>query len=176
MSFLSPAVVLGRIRGGGLNLSFHADLKYSWVPAWSLAFLGFHPGARPRPLPNNGKVGVRAPGFGRNCHLKGHAEVGGPLRPPSGLGTRRQSGCIFEVWPAPRARESPKKCGGLRPPRFESFPGPPGPARAQKRTPKQIRADCLQVPSRVSRGKCLSLYSTPPPPNEPQRGLASNSH
>ncbi len=38
-------------------------------------------------------------------------------------------GCIFEVWPAPGARESLQKCGGLRPP-------PPGPARLQKCTPK----------------------------------------
>ena len=27
-------------------------------------------------------------------------------------------GCVFEVWPAPGARESPQKCGGLRPPAF----------------------------------------------------------
>ena len=27
-------------------------------------------------------------------------------------------GCVFEVWPAPGARESPQKCGELRPPPF----------------------------------------------------------
>ncbi len=27
-------------------------------------------------------------------------------------------GCVFEVWPAPRARESPQKCGGRSPPHF----------------------------------------------------------
>jgi hypothetical protein len=42
-------------------------------------------------------------------------------------------GCVFEVWPAPEAREGPQKCGGLRPPPFEGLP--PGPARLQKRTP-----------------------------------------
>ncbi len=28
------------------------------------------------------------------------------------------SGCLFEVWPAPGAREGPQKCEGLRPPHF----------------------------------------------------------
>ena len=27
-------------------------------------------------------------------------------------------GCVFEVWPAPGAREGLRKCGGLRPPQF----------------------------------------------------------
>ncbi len=48
------------------------------------------------------------------------------------LGTWRLSGgvfggCVFEVWPAPGARESLQKCGGLRPPTFLrafAFPGP----------------------------------------------------
>ncbi len=45
-------------------------------------------------------------------------------------------GCAFEVWPSPGARKNLQRCGGLRPcPLFESFPGPPGPAIHQKRTP-----------------------------------------
>ena len=37
--------------------------------------------------------------------------------------------------------------GGFAPHIFEGLPGPPGPARPQKRTQTQIRPDCLQVPS-----------------------------
>ncbi len=36
-------------------------------------------------------------------------------------------GCIFEVWPAPGAREGFQKCGGAKPPTFwKVFPGPRG--------------------------------------------------
>ncbi len=39
-----------------------------------------------------------------------------------------------------------KNVGGEAPHILQGLPGPPGPARPQKRTPK-IRPDCLQVPS-----------------------------
>ncbi len=46
-------------------------------------------------------------------------------------------GCVFEVCPAPGAREGPQKGGGGAAPHiFEGSPGPPGPARPQKCTPK----------------------------------------
>ncbi len=41
------------------------------------------------------------------------------------------------VWPAPWARENLQKGGGETPHIFEGFPGPPGPVRPQKRTPKK---------------------------------------
>jgi hypothetical protein len=41
-----------------------------------------------------------------------------------------------------------QKVGGEAPPLVEGFPGPPGPARPQKHTPK-IRLDCFHILSRV---------------------------
>ncbi len=58
-------------------------------------------------------------------------------------------GCVFEVCPSPGALEGLPKCGGHL---FEGLPGPPGPTRPQKCTPK-IRPDCLQVPRQLI---CLS--------------------
>ena len=44
---------------------------------------------------------------------------------------------VFEVWPAPGAREGLRKCGGLRPPHF----------RRLSRAPRG-RPDCKNVPNR----------------------------
>ncbi len=54
-------------------------------------------------------------------------------------------GCIFEVWPAPGAQESPQEGGGLRPPHFARLSGAPGAGRTSKTHPKN-RPDCRQVP------------------------------
>ncbi len=43
---------------------------------------------------------------------------------------------ILGVWAAPGGPETLPKGGGLRPHILEGFPGRPGPARPQKRTPK----------------------------------------
>jgi hypothetical protein len=58
-------------------------------------------------------------------------------------------GGVFEVWPAPGPRPALPHFAGADPPQcFVGLPGPPGPARPQKRNP-QIRPDCLQVPSKM---------------------------
>ncbi len=56
-------------------------------------------------------------------------------------------GCIFEICPAPEAREGLRKCGEAKPPTFlKAFPGPRG-RPDLKNAPNKIRPDCLQVPS-----------------------------
>ncbi len=45
-------------------------------------------------------------------------------------------GGLFEVWPAPGAREGPPKKGGDAPHIFEGIRGPSEPARPQKKTQK----------------------------------------
>ncbi len=42
-----------------------------------------------------------------------------------------------------------QNAGGEAPHIFEGLPGPPGPARPQKRTTQKIRPRCLQVPRRA---------------------------
>ena len=59
---------------------------------------------------------------------------------------------------------------GHQPHILQGFPGPPGPARPQKRTPKKFRPDCLQVPrmykmtlcsvSRVNFGSFMQHFSS----------------
>ncbi len=44
-------------------------------------------------------------------------------------------GYVFEVWPASGARKNLPKVGGFAPHILQDLPGPPGPARPQKRTP-----------------------------------------
>ncbi len=46
-------------------------------------------------------------------------------------------GCVFEVWPAPGARESPQKCGGLRPPHFGRPSRAPGAGQTLKTHPNK---------------------------------------
>jgi hypothetical protein len=55
-------------------------------------------------------------------------------------------GCVFEVCPASGARESLRKCGGLRPPHFRRLSRVPGAGQTSKMHPQRIRPDCLQVP------------------------------
>ena len=56
-------------------------------------------------------------------------------------------GCVFEVWPAPGARESLQKGGGLRPQTFlKAFPGPRG------------RPDLKNAPNKS--GQTVSRYPT----------------
>ncbi len=54
-------------------------------------------------------------------------------------------GCVFEVRPAPGAREGPQKCGASPPAFLKAFPGPRG-RPDLKNAPPKIRPDCLQVP------------------------------
>ncbi len=62
------------------------------------------------------------------------------------------SGCVFEVWPAPGARESLKKVGGFAPHIFEGHPGPPWPARLQKCTPQKYDQTAFRYPGVVPKG------------------------
>ena len=73
-------------------------------------------------------------------------------------------GCLFEVWPAPGARECPQKGGGLRPRIFESIPEPQRPARPRKCTPTKsgqtasrhpVPDMLMKIPNSV-RGRCRS--------------------
>ena len=49
--------------------------------------------------------------------------------------TKRRFPCA-DVWQAPRARENPQKCGGLRPPTdLKAFPGPRGRPDLKKEPP-----------------------------------------
>ncbi len=61
-------------------------------------------------------------------------------------------GCVFEVWPAPGARESLQEGWGLRPHILQGLPGPPGQARPQKGTPQKSGQTAFRYPiSIVSR-------------------------
>ncbi len=65
-------------------------------------------------------------------------------------------GCVFEVWPAPGARETFKNVGGEAPHVLEGSPVPEGPARPQTRT-QTIRPVCLQVASLFARFMAIGL-------------------
>ncbi len=125
------------------------------VGAFSVAF---RPNLAPRPLQT---------GQARNCCQKiienqpqesmivpGCSDFGSaiPGRPKNHESGYLKSGRIY--WGAGfrsgRPREPGKafkNVGGFASRRFEGLPGPPGPARHQKRTLKRPRPDCRQVPS-----------------------------
>ena len=106
---------------------------------------------------------------------------GPPRGPPLAQIASGWPGYLKAVWPdfggaflrsgRPRGtRKAFKSVGGFAPHLFEVFPGPPGPARLQKRTP-QIPDDCLQVP-RTSPGAGSSTGSIPRLPSSWLRGCA----
>ncbi len=74
---------------------------------------------------------------------------------PEGQSGRIFSGCMFEVWPAPGARESLPKCGGRSPPYFGGPSWAPGAGQDLKNAPNKIRPDCLQAPSGGTRNPCI---------------------
>ncbi len=58
-------------------------------------------------------------------------------------------GCVFEVWPAPGAREGLPKYGGRSPPHFCRPSRGPGAAQNFKNAPHKFRPDCLQAPGKL---------------------------
>ncbi len=73
-------------------------------------------------------------------------------------GTSRQSGlisgCVFEVWPAPGARESLPKGEGLRPPHFGRLSQAPGAGKTSNMHPQKSGQTAFRYPEYCDRFGC----------------------